>query len=570
MQSLRAHHVVSMFAAAGLIAAAPVGAARASPLDRANGHPHLPSGKALPHPSGGTEVSFDEERAEAADAQGSAASDAPPDATASALGCANRGSVTNPRVNQDCTLRRQAEEQVAVNPVDATNVIAGQNDSRIGFNHCGFDYSLNRGVTFGDGLPPFWQHFSPLNHTYDFASDPAVTFDGTGRAWFSCVVADVATNASGLIAVRSTPGLKGSAYGNVVQGPSPFVVGEDASGGVFFDKEFIAGDQRAGATAVYITFTHFEFSPVCKRPGNAGGFCESPIYISKWNGSAWTTPVSISGRSSLCVAGNTFTPQLPGDSCNFDQGSFPVVLPDGDVFVVFNNGNTPTLVNQQLGVHVHVNGDVLTADAPVKVGVDDETRAALCDFGRGPEQCVDSLNVRSNDFPTVALDPTNGNHLVAVWTDTRASVGTGNYDVVVSESADGGVTWSDRTGGGAVLTTAGAFFFPSVAVTSPSGREALSMYRANTALHVAAVGDGTFGYGFQVKAGTAFGGYNPASDSQTNPSPQANAAQRGFLGDYSSIAASPSGDVVHMVWSDTRNSSSAGPDEDVFIFSTGL
>ena len=122
-------------------------------------------------------------------------------ATASALGCANRGSVTNPRVNQDCTLRRQAEEQVAVNPTDPTNVIAGQNDSRIGFNHCGFDYSLNRGVTFGDGLPPFWQHFSPLNHTYDFASDPAVTFDGTGRAWFSCVVADVATNASGLIAV---------------------------------------------------------------------------------------------------------------------------------------------------------------------------------------------------------------------------------------------------------------------------------------------------------------------------------------------------------------------------------
>ena len=96
------------------------------------------------------------------------------------------------------------------------------------------------------------------------------------------------------------------------------------------------------------------------------------------------------------------------------------------------------------------------------------------------------------------------------------------------------------------------------------------MYRANTALHVAAVGDGTFGYGFQVKAGSAFGGYIPASDSQTNPSPQANAAQAGFLGDYSSIAASPAGDVVHMVWSDTRNSNSAGPDEDVFIFSTGL
>ncbi len=86
------------------------------------------------------------------------------------------------------------------------------------------------------------------------------------------------------------------------------------------------------------------------------------------------------------------------------------VLSNGDVFVVFNNSNTPTLVNQQLGVHVHVNGDVLTADPPVKVGVDDETRIAPCDFGRGAEQCVDSLNVRSKDFPSLALDPTNGNH----------------------------------------------------------------------------------------------------------------------------------------------------------------
>jgi hypothetical protein len=81
------------------------------------------------------------------------------------------------------------------------------------------------------------------------------------------------------------------------------------------------------------------------------------------------------------------------------------------------------------------------------------------------------------------------------------------------------------------------------------------------------VGDGTFGYGFLVRSTTTFGSYQNASDSQTNPSPQANAAQRGFLGDYTSIAAGPSG-VVYMVWSDTRNASSAGPDEDIFIFKT--
>ena len=91
----------------------------------ANGHPALDSGKPVSHFSGALEVTFDDERAEAADVQSSIGSDTPPDAAASALGCANRGSLTNPRLNQDCTLRRQAEEQVTVNPTDPTNVIAG-------------------------------------------------------------------------------------------------------------------------------------------------------------------------------------------------------------------------------------------------------------------------------------------------------------------------------------------------------------------------------------------------------------------------------------------------------------
>ena len=68
-------------------------------------------------------------------------------------------------------------------------------------------------------------------------------------------------------------------------------------------------------------------------------------------------------------------------------------------------------------------------------------------------------------------------------------------------------------------------------------------------------------------ASGAFGSYVPLSDGQAYPSPQANASQRGFLGDYSSIAASTEAgsNVVHAVWSDTRNTSSAGPDEDVFM-----
>lgn len=539
-------------------------------LDKANGHPTLDNGKPIAHPSSGTEVSFDDERALGADAQSDASADAPPDATATALGCANRGSVTNPRVNQDCTLRRQAEEQVTVNPQDPTNIIAGQNDSRVGFNKCGFDYSLNSGATWGDGLPPFFQHLSPIGHTYDAASDPAVTVDGTGRAWFACVLFDVASNATAVAATPSTAGLKGSAYSNIRAGASPFIVAETASGEHFFDKEFIAADWRAGHTEAYITFTDFEASPSCKRSFNRGAFCDSPIMLSKWTGSAWTAPIEISGHNSnLCVGGSTFSnKQANADACNFDQGSFPVVLPDGSVYVAFSNFNTPTLVNQQLGVHV--SADLTTISAPVRIGFDDESKAALCDFGRGPEQCVDSLNIRSDDFPALAVDHTTG-RLVAVWTDTRIGT-TGKYDIVVSESSDHGATWSDSAGRGTVLTPTdtSAYTMPSVAITAPGGKVVVSTYRANSAMHTAKIGDGTFGYGYLVETGGVFGAYTPASDSQTNPSPQANASQRGFLGDYSSIAAAPSGNRVYMTWSDTRNSTSAGPDEDIFLFSVTI
>lgn len=564
---VRAVLTTSIAMSAAIASAAP------NPMLDPAAHARLSNGKPLPHASGGAEVTFDEERAFAADAQSSVSSELPPDASASALGCANRGSATNPRVNQDCTARRQAEEQIAVNPLDPSNIIAGQNDSRVGFNRCGFDYSLNGGVTWGDGQPGFFQHLNPgTGHTYDAASDPAVTFSGDGTAWFACVTFDVNSNATGLLAVPSTPALKGAAYANVGAGPSRFVVAEADDGKVFLDKEFIAGDPRPGHGEVYVTFTRFLADGRCSAFGNPKGYCSSEIFFSKWTGAAWTTPVSISGRSPLCVGGNTFDKRAAPDACNFDQGSMPVVDPsDGSVFVVWNNGNTPTLVNQQLGRRVFADG---TMGPVVRVGADDERNVALCDFGRGPEECVSSLNVRTNDFPSIAIDPTAPTHLVSVWQDSRGSAGgAGLYGVVVSESFDGGSTWTDGSGGGEYLLESGgvAYFQPAVAVTQ-AGTLAVSFYRANP-YGGAQVGGGTYGYGLRSrKLGASFGGYVALSDSQALPSPAANASQAGFLGDYSSIAAStaPGSDLAYAIWADTRNGGSAGPDEDVFVRAIGF
>jgi hypothetical protein len=525
---------------------------------------HTSTGKVVPKVSSGTYVAYQDERNLGAGVSSAGTADLPPDGTVSALGCANRGSATNIRVNQDCTARRQAEEQVAVNPTDPNNLVAGQNDSRIGFNHCGIDYSLNAGKTWGDLLPPFSQHFSPLNHTYDAASDPAVTFDGQGTAWFACVVFDVNTNASGLFAVPSTAALKGSAFANVVAGASPYVVGtEDATGAHFFDKEFIAGDQRPGQTAVYVTWTDFFSSPRCISTTNPTGQCSSNIMMSKWNGTSWGKPILVSGKSRLCVGAELLDPKADDHDCTFDQGSSPTVSTiDGSVFVVWNNGNTPSTVNQQLGRKINTDG---TMGPIVKVGQDNESNLALCDFGRGPEECVRQIAVRNDNFPQIARDKGNANHLVAAWTDTRAGTEPGNYDVVVSESNDGGATWTDAEGEGTVLTAGAgrAYFEPAVAVTA-SGKVAVSEYLAN--VHAGTDGLGTYGYGLESRSGGFFSAYTPVSDSQTLPSPTLNPTQAGFLGDYSGMAAANSGDVVYPIWSDTRNVSTViGPDQDVFI-----
>ena len=63
--------------------------------------------------------------------------------TINTVGCSTRNAAgDNVRANQDCSFRRQAEESITVNPADPSNLVAGQNDSRLGFNHCGIDYSF--------------------------------------------------------------------------------------------------------------------------------------------------------------------------------------------------------------------------------------------------------------------------------------------------------------------------------------------------------------------------------------------------------------------------------------------
>ena len=544
------------------------------------------------------------------------------------LGCGQRNSDGDVRVNQDCTYRRQAEEIIKFNPADPTNLIAGQNDSRVGYNHCGFDYSFNSGQTWGDGLPPFWQHTNwpaaeeptatdpnrhtigggpGTAHTYDAASDPIIAADTQGRAFFGCVVFDVFSNANGLIVTQSPAGAGGSFYDNVPDhaygvdssgnfvgtGGRRFIVVEDNNGADLHDKPFLTTDlyrDSPNHDNVYVTWTVFKFDPRCVAGGTQ---CESPIYgsMSTDHGLTWSTPEEISGTSdSLCFLGNALDPTLPPNSCNFDQGSDPIVLPNGQLEVVFNNGNTaPGVPNgQQLGVHCMPSGSSPAGTAhlncadPTKVGNDILVGEPQCNFGRGPEECIPGAYIRTNDFPRIAVNRGNGD-LYATWQDYR----TGEFDIQLAQSTDGGLTWTEAKT--PVNPDQGKDHYFAAIDVVPSGRMgesrssrsdggdnqaasdhvAISYYRtvrvpdesaappqcAGFPTGVGCFAPGEPGVQAENSDYVLSGGMGldtPYAAERISPEfPPPDGKQAGFNGDYSGLTVV--GDVAHPVWSDTRN-----------------
>jgi len=550
--------------------------------------------------------SEEEDKDVAADAASGADFGLAGDATGSgpgSLGCASRDKGKgNKRVNQDCTFRRQAEEDIAFDPSNPTHLTAGQNDSRVGFNQCGIDFSTDNGKHWGDMLPPFRQRFnSPTpphtiaggagtDHTYDFGSDPTVAWDSQGRAFFSCLMLDIADDATGLYVVASPPGAAGSFYFNIPQFGSPFIVVEDNSPAASHDKQFITADAYPNSPNrdnVYVTWTVFNFT--CGPAHD--DYCSSKIYgsMSTDHARTWSPPEEISGiNADLCNFGNFFNPADDAHACNFDQGSDPIVLPNGDLEVLFNNGNTPSFDNQQLAVHCHPTGAGLTAHLncapPVLVGNDVLTGAPTCNFGRF---CIPGHFIRTNDYPRIGVNTDNG-HLYAVWQDYRNQ----EWDIQMAHSYDGGLTWTED---GTVNPDRGVdHYFPAVDIAEKGSGDnvGVSYYRTDRV-----AGENSFPFlGFAITqaaiqtcgpAGNATcmgdyilsGGTNLAVPFDFKviapPFSPPDGAQAGFNGDYSSLAI-PKGDSAHPIWSDTRNVDPYAPqngvvhDEDVFTDNSGL
>ena len=500
----------------------------------------------------------------------------------------------NIKVNQDCSFRRQAEEAIAVNPLDNQNLIAGQNDSRLGFNQCGFDWSFDGGNTWGDSNPPFHQQLLGNGHVQDFCSDPTVAFDSQGNAFFGGLGLSIDGLDAAVLVARSDAGIGGAFYHDPDQSDpwhqykdSPIgLVNDDydPAGCTTNDKELMAADARVGSPKqdnVYMAWTYFDF---CTGQGVGA---HSPIHFSQSTdgGFTWSDPIEISGsNSTFCTA---FSGESDPNACDQDQGPHPVVGPDGTVYVAFGNGNTPTAgINQHMIVSCAPGSDCSQAaswTAPVKIGDDyglQPTASATdpvtgCPGGR---QCLPPNGYRMDDFVQGSLSASHNGNLFFAWADGRnlgsncqgdyaAATAPCNNDVFYSYSTDGGATWSATT----LVTPVSRFgetaqFMPWSDVNANGNHLYVSFYDR--------------GYGSCEFSGcndiTRVDILNPATGSPSfsytrlttahmpNLVVANNPVQAGFIGDYMWVTVDNTGAPL-TVWADTRGR--AGSVEENIYFS---
>jgi hypothetical protein len=457
-------------------------------------------------------------------------------------------------VNTDCapTAGPHNETSIAVNPTDSNNMIGGANDYQLGLTPGGHvtESVLSRAhVTFDGGRT--WSEY-PLysSSTYQATGDPSVAFDDSGHAYYATlgfrfVGPANAQNPDVLVANSGDSG-KTWSVSTVAQGS-----GVETSVGDLLDKEYVAawGDGNA-----IVTFGDF-------RLAQKGSFVSARIYASVTHdaGAHWSTPHVISGSLDEAFV------------------SVPTVTADGRIFVSFlNTDDLVTGRDDYKVVQVDPGSGTAMGD-PVDVGlvIDGATDYPLA-FGRQTYQ--DSV-FRSWAPGNITADPTNADHLAVVWSDMRNSptpapsnpyAAVTNSDVVVSESFDGGQTWSAP----AAYAIPGDQFMPWGA------------FDASGTLRV-----GTFDrsydpsnheYGYSVLNGTP-GSYTSteATDTLSDPTtgdrwfartvdanfPFATA----FLGDYSNIAVVPGTTSVVAYWTDMRNDAAfagrTGHGEDAYFAS---
>lgn len=390
----------------------------------------------------------------------------------------------------------ESETAIAVNPTNPMNLIVGA----ICGGDCAYS-SLDGGQTW-----------TQTRFTAPFTSggDPAVAFCGDGSAFYVELgfgFVGGANYRTGLFVYKSTDG------GQTWSLPQTIL---DHTGTLSFvtDKPWIACDSTGSAfnNRVYVVYSD--------RAGSlASGIMR--VKRSADSGATWSAPVVVSPAAQQ------------------NQG-FLAIGPSGEVYVAWDwvppGGYNAGTIRFDKSTNGGVSFGATDVDAATFTGIDADP------------------NFRRLTYPTMAVDLSSGPRrgtIYIAWSDQRS----GDPDILLTRSADGGATWSppvrvndDAVGNGAEQWAQGLTADPDgrVIVSFSDRRRFIGGSRYEVWGAISRDGGQTFDTNFLI-----------ADTPSQVPFPM-------FLGDYDGVAATS--DHLYATWADQRPGLTDAPDifTDVF------
>ncbi len=344
----------------------------------------------------------------------------------------------NVRINDDTTTELQNEQQVVVNPTDPTNLVAVWRDFRLGYRQVGYGYTHDVGLTWTNpGL------FVDVHYPRD--SDPALTVNSDGD-FFAMLLAYTGNTSqpNGMLMFRSTDG------GHTWEDRGFAINGVP---GVFEDKELIACD-RTGSPydgRIYMVWDRFyETNIYCVSTGDEGDTWTSERRVSDQSSNQFPTP-AVGPDGTLYVAWTYFGGYLRIDRSTDGGWTFGS---DRNITSVYD---PQPLLNGDISAPAHPAMDIDITGGPHngRIYVAYINREGSPDYDIYIRHSDDhgqnwSTSRRINDdsfangrdqfHPWLTVD--NTGVVSVVWLDRRHDPANWEWHCYVSQSLDGGMTWS--------------------------------------------------------------------------------------------------------------------------------
>ncbi len=384
-----------------------------------------------------------------------------------------------------------AEEEIAVDPKNASNLVAAISDfsQRGGFNTTKYSFSFNSGAagSWTEAFVPSDSTSGALltsdGQVWDANSDPVVAIDNSGNVYLSSLYLDALGISNGLyvgVGTLSSSGVSFSGFYPVATNPS-------LSSNFTEDKPWIAVDNSASAFAgnVYASWTRFVGNSLTGLTSDSIVFSQSTDHGKNWS----VTPLRIS--------------LLAQDGAV--QGSQVAVGPDGTVYVVYEvfyvGGKRQQFMAKSM------NGGA-SFSAPM----------AITPFFN---ELTFKSTYRKNSFASLAVSPAKGDVFV-VYSDQPSSTLGAQIEFIQSV---GGINFTTPV---AINDNSkGQQFFPAIA-TDSQGSVHVSWFDTRNA-------KGSSQYDIYATYSTN-NGSSFATNARVTPS-LINAGRSSFIGDYAGIAA---------------------------------